>query len=275
VTLTETDFAISWKAWHRKRLASLEKPYGMLAPTGLYWLSDEPQSFDTVPGLWSLTSEGVVVRAELRAGLRVGGRLVDGEALVRPAGRQPAAEYGKILIDVLVYDAAGDDPPRVAVRSRDPESAAHRSFAGLPFYDPDPRWVVPARFERYAVGRQEVFGTVAETLHKNLNVFGRVLVTLDGTEYSLEVYSSMGGELHIPFRDLTNGAETFPGRVLAVSWPPGAEGENFEFDLDFNRALNAPCVFTEFTTCALLPAGNTLSTAVEAGEKLPAWRPAD
>jgi uncharacterized protein (DUF1684 family) len=39
--------------------------------------------------------------------------------------------------------------------------------------------------------------------------------------------------------------------------------------LDFNRATNLPCAYTEFTTCPLPPAGNRLTVAVEAGEKSP------
>ena len=39
--------------------------------------------------------------------------------------------------------------------------------------------------------------------------------------------------------------------------------------LDFNRAGNLPCAYTEFATCAWLPAENRLPVAVEAGEKMP------
>ena len=39
--------------------------------------------------------------------------------------------------------------------------------------------------------------------------------------------------------------------------------------LDFNRATNLPCAFTDFATCPLPPAGNHLAFAVEAGEKTP------
>ncbi len=39
--------------------------------------------------------------------------------------------------------------------------------------------------------------------------------------------------------------------------------------LDFNRAVNLPCAYTEFATCPLPPAGNRLAVAVEAGEKAP------
>ena len=39
--------------------------------------------------------------------------------------------------------------------------------------------------------------------------------------------------------------------------------------LDFNRATNLPCAYTQFATCPLPPAENRLPVAVEAGEQIP------
>jgi len=39
--------------------------------------------------------------------------------------------------------------------------------------------------------------------------------------------------------------------------------------LDFNRAVNLPCAYTEFATCPLPPPENRLPVAVEAGEMIP------
>jgi uncharacterized protein (DUF1684 family) len=39
--------------------------------------------------------------------------------------------------------------------------------------------------------------------------------------------------------------------------------------LDFNRASNLPCSFTDYATCPVAPPENRLSIAVEAGEKNP------
>ena len=43
--------------------------------------------------------------------------------------------------------------------------------------------------------------------------------------------------------------------------------------LDFNRAINPPCVFTPYATCPLPAPENRLPFAVSAGEKLPAAHP--
>jgi len=56
--------------------------------------------------------------------------------------------------------------------------------------------------------------------------------------------------------------------VLAGSWlvPDSDRGP---VTLDFNRAVNLPCAFTDLATCPLPPAENHLQIAVEAGEKIP------
>jgi uncharacterized protein (DUF1684 family) len=39
--------------------------------------------------------------------------------------------------------------------------------------------------------------------------------------------------------------------------------------VDFNRAYNPPCAFTEFSTCPMPPPSNRLDLRIEAGEKKP------
>jgi uncharacterized protein (DUF1684 family) len=54
-------------------------------------------------------------------------------------------------------------------------------------------------------------------------------------------------------------------RQLVVE-PPAADGR---VEIDFNRAYNMPCAYTDFATCPLPPAANRLPFAVEAGEQIP------
>jgi uncharacterized protein (DUF1684 family) len=39
-------------------------------------------------------------------------------------------------------------------------------------------------------------------------------------------------------------------------------------EIDFNRAENPPCVFTDFATCPLPPPQNRLALEVTAGEQM-------
>ena len=72
--------------------------------------------------------------------------------------------------------------------------------------------------------------------------------------------------LTILFTDATSGITTYAAnRVLLVD-PPDEDGA---VALDFNRAVNLPCAFTDFATCPLPPAGNHLPIGIEAGEQTP------
>jgi uncharacterized protein len=71
------------------------------------------------------------------------------------------------------------------------------------------------------------------------------------------------GELFFVFRDRTAPKETYGGgRFLSASAPAGGT-----VVLDFNRAINPPCVFTPFATCPLPLPENVLPVRIEAGEK--------
>jgi uncharacterized protein (DUF1684 family) len=68
------------------------------------------------------------------------------------------------------------------------------------------------------------------------------------------------------FTDATSGVTTYPGaRSLSIIAPDA----DSTVALDFNRASNLPCSFTDFATCPVAPSENRLTIAVEAGEKNP------
>jgi uncharacterized protein len=68
------------------------------------------------------------------------------------------------------------------------------------------------------------------------------------------------------FTDATSGVTTYrAARALSIS-APEADGT---VTLDFNRASNLPCSFTDYGTCPVAPAENRLPIAVEVGEKNP------
>jgi uncharacterized protein (DUF1684 family) len=54
-----------------------------------------------------------------------------------------------------------------------------------------------------------------------------------------------------------------------------APDDNQQLLVDFNRATNLWCAYTDFATCPLPPAENRLPIAIEAGEKIPRERQRD
>ncbi|MCD2112189.1 DUF1684 domain-containing protein [Rhodococcus rhodochrous] len=79
-------------------------------------------------------------------------------------------------------------------------------------------------------------------------------------------FGEAGGPLRILFTDATSGVTTYPAaRILQVE----ATAEDGTVTLDFTRAANLPCAFTDAATCPIAPPQNRLPFAVEAGERTP------
>ena len=92
---------------------------------------------------------------------------------------------------------------------------------------------------------------------------GHVAFELNGQKYQLLVTEEPDHRLFIQFRDATNGNTTYPsGRYHYTD--PYEDGK--PLFVDFNKAYNLPCAFTEYATCTFPPPENQLKIAVEAGE---------
>jgi uncharacterized protein (DUF1684 family) len=69
--------------------------------------------------------------------------------------------------------------------------------------------------------------------------------------------------LFIPFKDMTNGKETYEGgRYIDAEILPG-----YQMVLDFNLAYLPSCAYNESFICVLPPRENTLKIRIPAGEK--------
>jgi uncharacterized protein (DUF1684 family) len=256
-------FAEEWRQWHADKERALAGPHGFLAITGQYWLDATPTRFPDAPGAWSSTAEGVVVE------------LADDEELVLDGhvlrGRH---DFGVLGERVSLYPAAGDAVVEVArrgghdiLRPRHPDSGLRLSFTGTPAYAPDPRWARAGRYVPFDRPRSTTVGSVVEGLEHVYDAPGQVEFELDGTTHRLTAFNGGApGSLLVLLTDATSGVTTYAAtRALSVD-APDAEGNVL---LDFNRATNLPCAYTDLATCPLPPAENRLPVAIEAGEKIP------
>ena len=89
---------------------------------------------------------------------------------------------------------------------------------------------------------------------------------------SLFWMAGYAGGLFLPFRDATNGTETYgAGRYLldsAKSADLGPGGEPGTLVLDFNFAFQPSCAFDPRFACPLAPPANRLDLPIRAGERL-------
>jgi uncharacterized protein (DUF1684 family) len=92
---------------------------------------------------------------------------------------------------------------------------------------------------------------------------GHVSFELNRQNYQLLVTEEPDRRLFVQFMDATNSKTTYPsGRYHYTD--PYQEGR--EFFVDFNKAYNLPCAFTEYATCTFPSPENHLGIAIEAGE---------
>ena len=101
--------------------------------------------------------------------------------------------------------------------------------------------------------------------------FGELSFQLQGRHYVLGVYQSEAlsqtekykDYLLIPFRDLTNGKDTYGGgRYIDLEIP-----SSDVIALDFNLAYNPSCAYSSRWNCPIPPKENNLRTKIMAGEK--------
>ncbi|WP_328346350.1 DUF1684 domain-containing protein [Micromonospora sp. NBC_00421] len=256
-------FVSDWRDWHRRHEETLAAPYGFLAVTGLHWLTARPQRFPDLPGQWHTGDEGVVVTLAGGEQLTVDGRPVRGRH-----GFGPIAERGgrTVGIEGGVLEVARRGG-RDILRPRRPDHPLRTAFRGTPAYPPTPRWVLAGRYVPFDTPRPTTVGAAVEGLEHVYDAPGRIEFSVDGVPLRLTAFDGFTpGSLSVLFTDATSGVTTYPAnRALAVD-APDAQGR---VTLDFNRAANLPCAYTDFATCPLPPVENRLPVAVEAGEKIP------
>jgi hypothetical protein len=264
MTITDTGtFRQEWEVWHRQHETVRADPHGFLAITGLHWLTGEPQRFPDVPGAWSTGPDGVAVRLAEGEELVVDGQRVHGEhgfGVIPERGGVTAA-FGDAVVEVA--RRGGSD----VVRPRHPDNSVLVGYPGTPAYAPDPRWVVTGRYLPFDRPRPTTVGAVVEGLQHVYDAPGRIEFSLGGQALALTAFNgATEGSLFVLFTDETSGVTTYAANRSVKVDAPDADGT---VTLDFNRATNLPCAYTEFATCPLPPAENHLPVAVEAGERKP------
>jgi hypothetical protein len=260
--------------WREAREESLKKEGGWLSVAGLFWLNEGRNTFGTgtnndivLPeggaprhaGWFELRGGAVVVTLAQGVEATVGGRAAGGRVLQPDsAGAPDVLRVGRLSLHVI------ERGEKLAIRLKDPDSAARRSFAGLSWFDIQEAARVRARFVPYekpkAIRVPNILGQSSDMPSPGYCSF-----EWGGREVRLEgVFEEDDArELFFIFRDQTSGKETYPaGRFLYSELPK--EGTVI---LDFNKAYNPPCAFTAFATCPLPPPQNWMPVAVTAGEK--------
>jgi hypothetical protein len=143
-----------------------------------------------------------------------------------------------------------------------------RNFKGLKYYPFNPKYVFCGQIERYSfhINNPKYYATFLTNkgINKRYIRYGTFHFKLDGKEYSIEIYKSiLSDNLFIPFKDKTNGKESYDGgRYIDAEILQG-----YKMVLDFNMAYHPSCAYNDNFICVLPPRENTLDVEIRAGEK--------
>jgi uncharacterized protein (DUF1684 family) len=154
--------------------------------------------------------------------------------------------------------------------SQSPVPVAQRAnFAPLAYFPIDSTYRTPASLDSVPDGPQIEMPTSTGQIRKMRRV-GRLSFTLKGRPFVLSAFVEADEtdmrRLFVPFRDLTNGTETYQGgRYLDLD-----RTATDIYDLDFNKAYHPFCYYNSSYDCPIPPPENRLGVAIRAGEKLAA-----
>jgi uncharacterized protein (DUF1684 family) len=264
--------------WKERRLAGLTREDGWLTLCGFFWLKDGENRFGTdssnqiifpkgkapqVAG--SLWLENGVVRVKVQKGAKVTSKGQQVTSMVLLSDEDGLRDPTVLSVGTLSFYLIKRGG-QLAVRVKDKENPARLNFKGLEYFPLDPKWRFEATFEPYNPPKILQIATMINTVESD-SCPGALAFELDGCTYRLDAIIERGTESKhfIMFKDSTNGEETYAlGRQLYTEMPDA----NNKVILDFNKAYNWPCVFTEYATCPIPPKQNHLPFRVEAGEKM-------
>jgi hypothetical protein len=270
----ETAYRDSVEAWHVGRVKGLTSPTGWLNLAGLFWLKDGFNTFGSNPandlvfpagkipakaGAFVLRNGSLTLEVSQGVQITLDSVPVKSAVIYYPdSAYYPVMRHDSLLWFVIRRDRM------LAIRLRDLGSPAVEAFTGIERFALDTRWRLPARVEPHDEGRTiSITNVVGQTTDEASP--GTVVFAIDGEEYRIDALDGGPDELYLIFGDATNGVSTYPaGRYLYIP-RPDREGRTV---IDFNKAYNPPCAFTDFATCPLPPSQNVLPLGVTAGEKV-------
>lgn len=277
-----------WKheveAWKQRRADSLRSENGWLTLVGLEWMGKGSNRVGSSPkNEVVIRSEGVpewlgvivvdqmprfegenLVHAKVRFVPKPGGKVLhDGHPIESTIDLHSDQEEDTTVLTVgTVQFYVIERGERLAVRVKDSRSKTLRDFKGMDYYPYDPDLRIEGQVEPHE--RTLDIGDVTGYVQK-IPSPGTFRFELGGEEHELILLDEGTDEYFVIFSDETSGLETYgAGRYLYMD----VAGEDGRAVIDFNKAYNPPCVFTDYATCPLPPRQNRLPVAIRAGEKM-------
>lgn len=255
------DYLASLDAWKVHRLDRLKAADGWLNIIGRYRLDTGSVTVGSAADndiVLSAGPEHVGTVAQDESGAVTFTPADGGEPLRLKLDKKkpPRFQAGSLLLEVTTLNGEN------ALRVRDTASTAPAALESIPYFPPNPEWRIVADWIRF---EQPVEMTVDTTksIPTDVEVTHKAVFTQAGKSYALIATHGTPEAPQFVIRDLTSKDSTYPASRFVY----GEEVADGKIVLDFNKAINPPCAFTEHAVCPLPPPENVLPFRIEAGEK--------
>lgn len=240
-----------YPAWQAERYRALASETGWLNLTDRLEIPEGPQRVGAAPD-----NDLILSRGPEHLGLLLPGfSFQTPDGVIRPFAA--ATGYPQLRVEPFLLEIhTVENQPALRVRDL---TLPRR--ADLRYFPYDPAWVIRAEWEALAAPRAQSVDqrgagpeVVTPTHRAHFRHAGHD-VTLLATHWK-------GGLPMFVIRDGTSGHETYPASRFLI----GEDPRDGQITLDFNKAHNPPCAFTDFAICPLPPRQNILPFRIEAGE---------
>jgi uncharacterized protein len=249
------------EAWKVKRLAALKAPEGWLNIIARFWLEPGTVTVGTAPDNDLVLSAGPAHVGSITQDEAGGVSFTPasgGAPLVLKLDKDKPPNFivESLLLEVTTLNGQN------ALRVRDMASTAPAALTHLDYFPAQPdlrieaRWVALDTPKGMTVDTSKSIPTDVEATHK-------AVFTLEGQEVELFATHGTASAPQFVIRDLTSRDSTYPSARFIF----GEEVTKESVVIDFNKAINPPCAFTEHAICPLPPPENVLPFRIEAGEK--------
>ena len=263
--------------WHATRIEALKKPDGWLNLEGLFWLKEGVNQFgadsknDLVysnPAFPKHLGEFILKEGKVfwknAAGQSITVKNAAGAVvqdftnvnLLSKTDGEYTSHWNNFTWIVLQRE------DKIGIRFRNLKAKTLLEFKGIERFPVEAKWRIKAKVipqDQNPLMIMNVLGQNTAQKHG-----GKLVFEIEGNTYQLDAIDEGGTRLFVTFADATSGISTYgAGRFIELE-RPDANGYTY---IDFNKAYNPPCAFTEFATCPLPPPQNRMTIAIPAGEK--------
>ena len=270
----------AYREWQQARVDEMEgEETSWLNLAGLFWLENGSYSFggarendfviqgDGIPariGRFIRDGEAVYFEPDASAEVMAGSAPLDARVQMQDDMGVESEDATVLAIGSLRWWIIARDG-MLGVRVRDLDQKDWKSFTGIETFDYDHDWRLEAQFLPFEAPREVEYPTILGTTRIEAAP-GLLVFQVAGQQFEVIPFErNEGRRLWLVFGDETNGSTTYAGgRFLYIDAPD----ETGRTVIDFNRAYNPPCAFSDYSTCPQPLRQNQLQIGIAAGEKV-------